>query len=110
MLTYLNVLLSADGEGDVSSTCQVLEACMPGRYIIWRKLNISIHHIPGSHYSCSVGGCQLCGRGSYQPSWSQPRCWPCPAHSHTDTAGATSLGQCKQRGCGSREIAHTQVT
>ena len=31
---YLNVLsLSADGDGDVSSTCQVLEACMPGRYI-----------------------------------------------------------------------------
>uniref|UniRef100_T1JDQ5 Signal peptide, CUB and EGF-like domain-containing protein 1 n=1 Tax=Strigamia maritima TaxID=126957 RepID=T1JDQ5_STRMM len=54
----------------------------------------------GSFYNTSIGQCQLCPIGFYQPNKGRDFCFACPGETATDYEGSSDLTQCKSRQCG----------
>jgi hypothetical protein len=54
---------------------------------------------PGQYYSSIEERCVLCPRDSYQPVAGQNFCIDCPGYTQTDSTGAISSAQCKDRTC-----------
>lgn len=65
---------------------------------------------PGTHYSCTLGTCVPCPRDTYQPTWSQSTCWPCPVNTSTDGVGASRHVDCKYSECGYHHHHQQQIS